>query len=636
MKNPKTSHIKNYIDIIESDFFLIGPVVAFIWNNDTKWSVEMLSKNIQNLFGYDAQLFIGGKITYSSLIHPDDLQRVTQEVADACHNKLNSFTHELYRLQNSEGNYQWVKDSTSIVYNENGEITHFIGYIICANNEIEENKKLNELLSKETSKLKTLVNAIPDLVFMKDPKGIYLACNKRFEDFFGATEKEIVGKTDYDFVDKELADFFREHDTHAMNSPAPLSNFEEIPFAIDGHIEYVQTTKTKVIDKNNHVIGILGITRDFTEQKVYREKIESQRKELETIFNTTKDGIAILDLETNFVKVNQAYCEITGYSEEELLKTSCIALTHPDDIEITKMKVADLFTFGFVENYEKRCVLNNKTITVNLSVTLLPNKNYMLASMKDITHVKIFEEQSKLAAMGEMIGNIAHQWRQPLSVITTLASSIEIKQEFGTLTQNILTNNMETIISQANYLSNTIDDFRNFIRKDEEKLPIDIKETLRKTLSLVYAALQNHNITVIQNIEDTICIDGYENELIQSFINIINNAKDAINKNIATEDDKLIFIETKKVANGLIVEIKDNGGGIPSAVISRIFEPYFTTKHKSVGTGIGLSMTHKLLEERHKATIQVKNTKYDYNNNHHKGASFEILFTTTETKKKEE
>jgi len=636
MKNPKTSHIKNYINIIESDFFLIGPAVAFIWNNDTQWSVEILSKNIKKNFGYDAQLFIDGKLSYSNLIHPDDVQRVIKEVKDACNNKVHSFTHELYRLQNSEGNYQWVKDATSIIYDDTGDITHFIGYIICVNNEIEENQKLNELLSLETSKLKTLVNAIPDLVFMKDQQGIYLACNKRFEDFFGATEKEIIGKIDYDFVNQELADFFRQHDINAMNSPTPLSNFEEIPFANDGHIEYVQATKTRVLDKDNNIIGVLGIARDFTEQKADREEIELQRKELETIFNTTKDGIAILDLETNFVKVNQAYCDITGLEEKELLKTSCIKLTHPDDILFAKEKMKILFEKGYVDNYEKRCIINGKSITVSLSLSLLPDGNHILLSIKDMTQLKIFEEQAKLAAMGEMIGNIAHQWRQPLNVITTLASGIEIKQDFGTLNEKTIRESMQTIISQANYLSHTIDDFRNFIREGEEKIPLDIKETLLKTLSLVYAALKNHNITVIQNIEDTIYIDGYENEIIQSFINIINNAKDAINKNSTNEDDKLIFIETKTVKDGLIVRIKDSGGGIPSAVIPRIFEPYFTTKHKSVGTGIGLSMTHKLLEERHKATIEVKNTKYDYKNNHYKGACFEIVFPKTETKKKEE
>jgi PAS domain S-box-containing protein len=503
-------------------------------------------------------------------------------------------------------------------------------------NQTEREEKLNTLISLETSKLKTIINAIPDLVWLKDKEGVYLACNKRFEDLYGATEEEIIGKTDYDFVDKELADFFRQHDINAMNADIPLTNFENLPFASDGHIEYVQTTKTKVLDEYQNIIGVLGIGRDFTEEKIAKEKIESQKQELETIFNTTKDGIAITDLESNFKKVNKAYTQITGLNQEELLKTSCLNLTHPDDVSFTKEKMILLFKEGHVDNYEKRCLINGKTIIVSISATILPDGNHMLISMKDISKFKLLEERAKLASMGEMIGNIAHQWRQPLSVITTMASGIQLKKELGMLHEDTLNESMETIVDQANYLSHTIDDFRNFIRNVDEEMPLDIKTTLLKTLSIVSAALKNHDITVIQNIEDTITINGHENDLIQSFINIINNARDAIEENVSNLDDKFIFVTTKTAENGVIVSIKDNGGGIPQDIINKIFEPYFTTKHQSTGTGIGLSMTHQLLEERHHAQITVQNVEYDYQDKIYKGACFEILFRETTNENKEE
>ena len=118
--------------------------------------------------------------------------------------------------------------------------------------------------------------------------------------------------------------------------------------------------------------------------------MEFQKQELQTIFDTTKDGIAIIDLETNFKKVNKAYCDITGLNEEELLKTSCLALTLPEDIEGTMAKMKILFEKGHVDSYEKRCVINEKHITVSISVTILPDKQYMLLSMKDVTQHKIF------------------------------------------------------------------------------------------------------------------------------------------------------------------------------------------------------------------------------------------------------
>ena len=130
----------------------------------------------------------------------------------------------------------------------------------------------------------------------------------------------------------------------------------------------------------------------------------------------------------------------------------------------------------------------------------------------------------------------------------------------------------------------------------------------------------------VSNLKDDMTIEGYENEIIQSFINIINNAKDAIKENVKS-DEKLIFINSvQQDSSSLSIIIKDNGGGIPDNVIHRIFEPYFTTKNKSTGTGIGLSMTYKMLVERHHALIDVYNEEYIYNNKNYKGACFRITF----------
>jgi len=618
--------MKDYKNIIRGNFFSIGSVVAFIWNNDATWSVATVSKNIKSIFGYEDTLFLQNILFYSSLIHPEDLARVFEEVKEASVKKLDSFNHKPYRILHANGKYLWVKDSTNILYDEAQNITHFVGYIISIDDEIRKNMELTTQLSFESAKLKALVHALPDLVWLKDKEGAYLFCNKRFEEFFGAKECEIVGKTDYDFVDKTLADFFRENDLKAMESNIPMSNFEEIPFASDGHKEYLKTTKSQVLNQQNELIGVLGVGRDFTKEKEAQRKLEEQKRELQTIFDTTKDGIAVLDLETNFKKVNKAYCEITGLSEEEILATSCFLLTYPDDIPDTLERMKVLFEKGFVDSYEKRCLINGRIITVSISVTLFPDGKHMLLSMKDISKMKHFEAHDKLATMGEMIGNIAHQWRQPLSVITATASGIAVKQEFGLLDEITLTQSMESIMFQANYLSKTIDDFRNFIKDSNETQIFSIKETLTKTFMIIKPALMENHITLITDLSDDMEIEGYENQLIQAFINIINNAKDAIKENVDNDDNKLIFVETKKSHNKLEILIKDSGGGIPEDVITRIFEPYFTTKHQSIGTGIGLSMAHKIFSEQHNATIEVENQWYEYNGKRYKGACFRIVF----------
>jgi diguanylate cyclase (GGDEF)-like protein/hemerythrin-like metal-binding protein/PAS domain S-box-containing protein len=139
---------------------------------------------------------------------------------------------------------------------------------------IGDRKQLQEELSADKALLETLIQSIPDLIWLKDKDGIYLTCNKRFEDFFGVKDTEIKGKSDYDFVDKELADFFRMHDNKVMQTNKPCINEETIPFANDGHIEVVQTTKIPIHNSDGSLMGVLGISRDITERQHHEKHLE--------------------------------------------------------------------------------------------------------------------------------------------------------------------------------------------------------------------------------------------------------------------------------------------------------------------------------------------------------------------------
>ena len=591
-----------------------------LWEFDLTTKTLSWSSEIYNIFEMDKNSFIPTYENFFNKIHTDDREKVNEAYFNSI--KEQKDYSIIHRLQMLDGRIKWVKEACSTLFDESGNPLISRGTV----QDITELSLAKIEAQNEHNKLKAILENIPDLLWIKDVNGVYISCNKRFEDFFGAKEKDIINKTDYDFVDKKLADFFKEHDIEAMNSKKPLSNFEEIPFANDGHKEYLQTIKSKVIDSNGNIIGILGIGRDLTELKNKELKLIEQQKELESIFNTTKDGLAIVDMKTNFVKVNKAYCEITGLSEEELLQTSSLALMGAQNKEeIVKDSIDKIIAEGFRDNIERIYLTKNGKIDITLSASLMPDKKHILLSMKDVTKNKLFEEQSKLAAMGEMIGNIAHQWRQPLSVITTISSNIKLRSEYEQLEDYDIESDMDIIMQQAQYLSKTIDDFMNFIRNTKDAQKLSLKDTIEKTLSILHSAMVNNSTNIIIDLKDDICIDGYENELIQSFINIINNSKDAI-KEYVKNDEKLIFINTIKEDSSLIITIKDNGGGIPDNIIHRIFEPYFTTKNKNVGTGIGLSMTYKMLAERHNASIDVYNEEYTYNNKNYKGACFKITF----------
>jgi signal transduction histidine kinase len=224
--------------------------------------------------------------------------------------------------------------------------------------------------------------------------------------------------------------------------------------------------------------------------------------------------------------------------------------------------------------------------------------------------------------MGDMIGNIAHQWRQPLSVISTASTGMKIQKEMNILDDESFYRNCEAINQNAQYLSSTIDDFKNFIKGDRVRSTFYLEDEINSFLNLVDGSIKGNNIDIVLNLEPQLQLDGYENELTQCLINIFNNAKDALKD--ADVENKLIFISTLKQDEHIVIKIKDNAGGIAPNIIDKIFEPYFTTKHQSQGTGLGLHMTYNLIVDGMDGSIQAQNVSYVYNDIKYRGAEFII------------
>jgi PAS domain S-box-containing protein len=300
-----------------------------------------------------------------------------------------------------------------------------------------------------------------------------------------------------------------------------------------------------------------------------------------------------------------------------------------DDILIMSNKKPKL-------NYIETITTQDSNIrTLNTSKVPLIDENHnvigILGVINDITdeletkkqialQEQLLIQQSKLASMGEMIANIAHQWRQPLSVISSSATGIKLQKEFGILDENAEIKALETINENAQYLSNTIDDFRNFFKKSKVKNFVNLNNLFEKTLKLILARLKNKEINIINNSND-IEFETYESEMIQVIMNLINNSIDAFeNKN----HDKFIFLETQKTEYNILIKIKDNAGGIDKNILDRIFEPYFTTKESKQGTGIGLYMCNEIIVKHLNGKIFVTNESFEYENNQYNGSQFTI------------
>ena len=255
-------------------------------------------------------------------------------------------------------------------------------------------------------------------------------------------------------------------------------------------------------------------------------------------------------------------------------------------------------------------------ILVKSKKVIFENQPSTILSIIDMSEIKNKEnlliQQSKMASMGEMIGNIAHQWRQPLSLISTAASGMKIQKEFDQLDDKTFNDTLDSITNTTLFLSQTIEDFQNYLKEDKEKKEFDINSSIKKILNIIKGSFTKYDIKVNLDLEEDLIINSYENELNQAILNILNNAKDAL---IGFDNqEKYINIKSYKTTNGIIIEIIDNAGGIKEENLSKVFEPYFTTKHKSQGTGLGLYMTHKIITSSMKGKIEITNTQNKFNN----------------------
>ncbi len=202
---------------------------------------------------------------------------------------------------------------------------------------------------------------------------------------------------------------------------------------------------------------------------------------------------------------------------------------------------------------------------------------------------------------------------------------MSVYNSLKTLDEKTIDKSMNTIIQQTEYLSTTISDFRNFIKNDRHKQKFSIVDMINKSLSIADAALAKYYVQMITDLDTDGYCNGFESEILQAMLNTLNNAKDALDKNIKNEEERFIFLSTDIKGDCIIIKIKDNAGGVPDEIINKLFDPYFTTKGDNEGTGLGLYMCKNIVEDSC-GTVSVANRKFIYNGINYVGAEFTISF----------
>lgn len=336
--------------------------------------------------------------------------------------------------------------------------------------------------------------------------------------------------------------------------------------------------------------------------------------DLTQILDNTIEGIMII--EDGFIKdVNKSLLEILQYTNKsDLIGNLAVGVLMPT---LTKKYIE----FNTVLFQEVSLLSKEGTIIpaiIKIKDIKLNNQEYKMVSILDMTEIKEKEtlliESAKLAEMGEMISVIAHQWRQPLSSISSIVTRLIMKTNMKSLSSELLIEKANEINKYLQYMSKTIDDFRNFFTPTKNKELVSLNDIVNNTNHIIEKTFQSKGISL--EIDNTVMKRQYfyKNELSQVLLNLLNNAKDALlEKQIENPKVSITFKEDEE---NQYIYIKDNAGGIPEDIINKIFDPYFSTKTKKNGTGLGLHITKTIIEKHSNGKIDVRN-KED-------GAVFEI------------
>jgi len=473
---------------------------------------------------------------------------------------------------------------------------------------------VEKMRNKEALILETLLEGVIEL----DLEGIQTFVNKSAAKMFGYSVNEMIGKDghtlwhhtklDSTSYDKKDCPIYK-----SIQEKSVRINIEELFWNKQGESFYVEYSSAPIIEQNEPK-GLVIIFRDITQKKKMQKDILSLQAQFD-LFMKNLPYVAVIKDETE--KIIYANPSAYKYLKEPIGSDAVKNFGEKigNEIFLLSKEARDKGQSIGVISAE----LNNKKLTAQILSFAIPQNNgktYIGTIYIDITKQKEIEQeladkeemliaQSRQAAMGEMIAMIAHQWRQPLSIISMNANNLLADLELGTFEESSVKSSNDSILEQVTHLSKTIDDFRSFFRPNTEKELTSIADAIEDVNKIIGLSLLHSNIALNIDKKANINILVHKRELIQVFINILNNAKEAlIEKNT---DDKEIKITIDENEAKVITTICDNGGGIDNSIINKIFDPYFSTKSNMNGTGLGLYMSKIIVEKHFQGSITAKN-----------------------------
>lgn len=472
-------------------------------------------------------------------------------------------------------------------------------------------------------KLKVLTIAIehaPVSFIITDKEGNIEYVNPHFTKISGYTLPEVLGQNPRilksGFTSMEEYRLLWDEISHEHSWRGMFKNLKK-----SGKSYWELATILPIKDDKGGIAHYLGIKEEITEAKHLQEQLiqkDADIHNLATILEEAKIEIYIFEkLTLHFHYANKSALLNTGYTYEEILSLTPVELTkaNPEILteQINRIDAEGRVIFEIM-NYRKDG--SSYPVNVVLQHSYYNECDVYVAMVTDITQQKQMSEeihktqeimiaQSRHAAMGEMIGMIAHQWRQPLSIISMIINNMIMDIELDALNVRACETTGENVLAQVSYLSKTIDDFRDFFRPDKQRESVKIVDIFKEAHSIMEASLLNNNISVEISNQCKTSIYTYSRELLQVFINILKNAKEALE--MCPDTNRRIHVCIVEDKDFVTAHLCNNGNLILPEVLPHIFDPYFSTKDEKIGTGLGLYMSKTIVEKHLKGSISAEN-----------------------------
>jgi len=576
---------------------------------DLEGNLVFVNRSFAEMHGYRIDELIGKKL---SIFHSEEQRGRVNILNEQLVEEGSYVAEEVWHVKRDNTEFPALMNGT-LIKDEAGKPLFMAATAI----DITESKLAEEALRQSEQRYRSLVENLPQKVFLKDLNSIYVSCNENFACDLGISPEEAVGKSDYDFFPAQMAEKYRADDKRIVES-GETKDIEEVYIA-GGQEMVVHTVKTPVRDAEGSITGVLGIFWDVTEQHRLEQALRESEQKYRAVVESAGETIASLDRNGVYLFINGTGAERLGGKVEDFIGKT-IWDVFPNEIAERQMGIVRaVIDSGKEVNSENATVLQGRTRWYNTTIEpLRDSRGEVTAALviaRDVHDVRQAELEreaysekmmraEQLASLGTLSATLAHELTQPLTVISLSLEDALAELEIGPCLP-LVGEALQDSLKEVSSVTSIVERFRNFARKSAEKSidKVDIQAVAERIVKLLNRSARQAGVELcLVGIEGLPAIYANEKELEQLFFALIQNAIQAA----GDKSDRELVVSGVEKDGFVELRFTDNCGGIEPEDVDRIFEPFFTTKGPGEGTGLGLCIVQRVAE-RSGGRAQVEN-----------------------------